>query len=148
MLTASMLARMRHGLTKWFFGLGFLSLFSGCGKPVTTVDLPGTYVANYGFATETVSIKEGGRFDQIINVKATGKVVVTNGTWRFDPEERDIVFSETFMLVHDGFGEFDPNFEHPRSAIKFYPVRRTFGKLQIGVDPAVPYKKKASPSPK
>lgn len=103
-------------------------------------------MADYEFATETVTIKEEGQFIQSIQVKANGKVTPTNGTWHFNQDDQDIVFSEDFIQVMNGFGKMIPNFDHPtRKAISILPVRRSFGKLQIGVDPEIPYKKLATP---
>lgn len=103
-------------------------------------------MADYEFATETVTIKEDGQFIQSIQVKANGKVTPKNGTWHFNQDDQDIVFSEDFIQVMNGFGKMIPNFDHPtRKAISILPVRRAFGKLQIGVDPEIPYKKLATP---
>lgn len=140
------LPKMKKGLLKWWLGMSLLVVLTGCGKPISKTDLPGTYVADYEFATETVTIKKDGQFIQSIQVKADGKIATTNGTWHFNQGDQDIVFSENFMQVMDGFGKMIPNFDHPkRKAISILPVRRSFGKLQIGVDPAIPYKKQATP---
>lgn len=127
---------------KWCFGLVLGCLLLGCGRTVSRSDLLGTYVANYAFATETLLVHDQGHFTQTIKVHSDGRVAVTNGTWRFDPKERDVIFSEQFMVVADGFGEMVTNFDHPtREAIVILPVRRYFGKIQIGAHPGVPYKR-------
>lgn len=139
---------MINRAVKCALGLSLLSMFTGCGKPASNSDVPGTYVAQYPFATETVTIKGDGKFDQTIKVKASGKIATTNGTWRFDAKDEDIYFSEEFMVVVDGFGEMVTNFDTPtRKAISILPVRRSFGKMQIGVDPRIPYKKLPTTSP-
>jgi hypothetical protein len=133
---------MKIQFLKFALGLSLLSVISGCGKSVGHSDVPGTYVAEYPFATETVAVKEGGKFDQTIKVKVNGKVATTNGTWRFDAKDGDIYFSDEFMVVVDGFGEMVTNFDKPtRKAISILPVRCSFGKMQIGVDPRIPYEK-------
>ena len=139
---------MRRRLVKCCFGLGFLSLLAGCGKPVAQSEVPGMYLADYGFATDAVTINDGGRFTQTIKLKNGGKAVTTNGTWRFDSRDRDIYFSEEFMVVVDGFGEMVTNFDTPtRKAISILPVRRSFGTMRIGDDPRTPYKKQMSTPP-
>lgn len=116
----------------------------GCGGPVTRSDLAGSYLANYGFAREELTLHPNGDFTQRIRIVATGRIANTNGTWRFDPKERDIVLSEQFMVVANGFGEMVANFDRPtRHAIAILPVRRSFGSLQIGLSPRVPYTRQA-----
>lgn len=140
---------MRNPAVKCALGLSLFSMLAGCGKSLNNSDVPGTYAAQYPFATETVTINDDGTFEQSIKVKVSGKVVTTNGTWRFDVKDADIYFSEEFMVVVDGFGEMVTNFDRPtRKAISILPMRRSFGKMQIGVDPGIPYKKLPSTSPK
>ena len=148
---------MMNSLSRWWLGVGVLGALTGCGKPVSKSDLPGTYVADYGFATDTVTIKDNGQFNQSIKVKSSDKVAVTNGTWRFEPNDRNIYFSEAFMVVVNGFSEMATNFDHPTNkAISILPVRRSFGKLEIGGDDIpwgrsgaeAPYKKQAVKAPK
>ena len=132
-------------LLRFWAGISVLAMTCGCGKPLTPSDLPGTYVAQYGFATESVTIKGDGHFIQTIQVKTDGKVVVTNGTWHFNQDAQDIVFDENFMTVMNGFGEMVAGFDHSsRKAISILPVRRSLGRLQIGLDPDIPYKKQAN----
>jgi len=122
--------------------IGVLAGTAGCVGTVTKPDLPGSYLADYGFATETLQIDEGGAFKQQITVKADGRVAKATGSWRFDPTDGHIYFSEEFLVVVDGFGKLIPDFDSsPRKAISILPVRRSFGKIQIGTDPRVPYKR-------
>lgn len=152
---------MNSSLSKWWLSACLLGVLTGCGKPMNKSDLPdlpGTYVVDYGFATDTVTIKDNGQFIQNIKIKTSGKVAVTNGTWRFEPD-RDIYFSEEFMNVINGFNEMVTNFDNPtHKGISILPVRRRFGKLEIGGDGGLwlwgrsgvdtPYKKQASQPPK
>jgi hypothetical protein len=124
--------------------LGCLQL-SGCDNTVTSADLPGTYVADYGFATEKLVIEADGRFTQEIKVAASGNIVTSRGKWHFDTGEQDVVFDESFKTVANGFGNLDPNFARPGNAIVILPVRRGFEGLQIGLDPRVPYKRQSIP---
>jgi hypothetical protein len=115
--------------------LFLIPLLTGCGKPITKTELPGTYVADFGFATDTLAIKADGSFTQTIKIKAGGKIATVNGTWHFDPKKRWIHFSE-FMVVIDGFDEMVPNFDAPENRQRPHveSVRRMFGKLEIGGD--------------
>lgn len=128
-------AQMRNSVVKCWLGLSLFGIFTGCGKPITKSDLPGVYVADYGFATDTLTLKEDGQFVQTIKIKADGKVVTKRSTWRFRPEDRDIVVDSNYMLVVDGFSKIIPDFDRPNTNfVVIGPVRRVFGKLEIGGD--------------
>lgn len=122
---------------------GLLVVFSGCSKKVAESDVPGTYYADYGFAKETLQLTGDRGFNQKIELAPPGRVAIAHGTWRFDPDDSDIYFSNDFLMVADGFGKLIPNFNQQRrkKAISILPVRMRFGKMQIGLDPAIPYKK-------
>jgi membrane protein implicated in regulation of membrane protease activity len=120
---------------KLCFCVTLIGVLVGYGRPVRESDLPGTYVADRGFAVETLTVKHDGKFVQTVKVNKDGRVVVTNGTWRVRSEDKDIYFSEEFMVVIDGFGNLIPEFDHPkRKAISILPVRRIIGRVEIGGD--------------
>ena len=146
---------MRNSLLKWTLGVSLLGVLTGCGKPVSKSELPGTYMADFGLATDTLTIKPDGQFTQTIKVKADGKVVTKNGTWHFKQDDHGIVFNENFMFVIDGFSNILPDFDQPNTnAVTFSPVRRRFGKLEFGGDDfpwgrtgvEAPYKKQKQPA--
>jgi hypothetical protein len=115
-----------------------LSMLLGYGRPVRESELPGTYVADYGLARDAFTIEADGRFTQTVIVKATGKVAVASGTWRFDPQSKEITFSEDFLGAvtgTDGTAELVPDFDHPKDkAETTLEVRWLVGKLEIGGD--------------
>jgi len=128
---------------------------SGCGKPVSKSELAGTYVADFGVATDTLTIEADGHFTQTIKVKADSKTAISNGTWRFDQKERIIRFS-TFMRVIDGVDKLLPDFDNPKTKSPIsLSVRRLLGKLELGGDDLpwgrrgleAPYTKLVSTSP-
>ena len=51
-------------------------------------DIPGTYLADYGLAKDTVVLAPNGKFVQTVKVRATGKVASSRGTWTYDPAYR------------------------------------------------------------
>jgi hypothetical protein len=114
----------------------------GCGKNVTRENLPGAYSADYGFAKEELELKNNGEFEQRIKVLSRQELSTANGTWRFDQQACDIYFSKEFLVVADGLGNLKPDFDSKeRKAIGILPVRRWFGRIQIGLAPAQPYRK-------
>ncbi len=149
--------QLRNRVVNCWLGLIFMGGISGCGNPISKSDLPGSYLADFGFATDTVTIKDNAQFSQTIKVKADGRVVTKGGTWYFNQEDRSIVLDKNYMLVIDGLSKMIPDFDRPNtnSAI-IGPVRRRFGKLEIGGDDLpwgrtgidAPYKKQANGPPK
>jgi len=126
--------QMRNHLLQWTLGVSLVGVLTGCGKPVTKSELPGTYVADFGLATDTLAIKPDGQFTQTIRVKADGKMATAAGTWSFAQKDREVHFTE-FMVVINGFSEVITNFDDPKKrGPQFAPVRRVSGKLEIGGD--------------
>jgi len=114
----------------------------GCSKQVTKTDLVGYYVANYPAAMENLTLLSNGIFTQQVTIRSTSQVLVTNGIWIFDSGDKRITLKDNFINVLDGFG-------HPKVPAEpgtaMLPVIRRFGKLQIGEDPTVEYKKQPGP---
>jgi hypothetical protein len=138
---------MKGLLGRWASWMILLGMMSGCGKPLKNSDLLGTYTADFGFATETLTLRADGQFLQHVKLKREGKTVSTNGTWRFDSEDKDIYFSEAFLAVKDGFGNMVTNFNQMnRASIYILPVRRSFGTIEIGGDD-VPWGRRPSETP-
>lgn len=109
---------------------------------MTASDLPGTYFADYGFAKEILELSSNRSFVQKIKVSQSGEIVTSHGTWWFVPGDSDVCFSVDFLVVSDGFGRLAPDFAHPATrAISILPVRQRLGKVQVGLDPRVPYRK-------
>jgi len=144
---------MRNCIICWL-GLSLLGVLVGCGKPASQADLAGVYVANYEFATDTLTLKEDGQFIQTIKIKADGRMVTKSSQWHFRPKNQDILIESNYMLVIDGFSKMIPDFDraNPKSVI-IGPVRRVFGRLEIGGDDLpwgrigieIPYTKQPKP---
>ena len=108
-------------------------LLSACSRPKVSSDLCGTYVANYKVASEKLILDKDGKFTQEVTIKATSKVDVAKGKWRYDPKDGHIRFEDTYMSVLDGFGEFNPNYAHPKPGVYTTEVDKLFGTIRIGV---------------
>jgi len=109
------------------------SVLVGYAKPVGGSELPGIYVADYGFATDMLTIKGDRHFIQEVKVRSTGKVVVAKGAWSYDPKDRYISL-DGMMGVVDYAGQMVPNFDKKMEGTAVLPVRRLLGKLEIGGD--------------
>ena len=119
-----------------------MSLF--WSQPRQTSALYGTYVADYEFAKETLTLNPDGTYVQQVVLKSDGRVSVARGKWRYDPETAYATFDRNMMLVMDGFQHFRPNYAAPRKeGLVSLPVDRLLGHIRIGAaDGAAPYEKK------
>src|SRR5579871_3242582 len=119
-----------------------ISLFSGCGKPVTRADLSGTYVADYSVAKETLTLLPEGVFTQQVVIKTSSQILVTNGTWRFDMADQRITLGDGFYSVLDGFHKLK---SPPEPTTADLPVVRLFGDVEIGDGQPTTYWKQTNP---
>ena len=110
----------------------------GCRQQITTNVLTGTYAADYASASEKLILLPDGRFQQEIKIKSGAQLYATNGTWRFSESEKEVWFSESFLLYLDNFGM--PRTK-PKSGVTILPISALFGKIHIGGDPAQDYVK-------
>src|SRR6266850_2537015 len=109
-----------------------------CCSCAKVTDIPGTYLADYGFAKEKLIFSNDGKYQQEVTIKETGKVFVKHGEWEFDAKKREIVIDQkNFMFVADGFGKMQPNFENPPPGQVRLPVYGILGRLTLGGSPDV-----------
>lgn len=107
---------------------------SGCNSPVEQSELYGTYIAEYDVARERLDIDKDGTFTQSVIIVATAKTDKIAGRWLYNPQTGYISFENNFMLILDGFGHFDPQYNNPTIGRSVYPVEKSFGRVRIGVD--------------
>jgi hypothetical protein len=104
--------------------------------------LAGSYAADYSVATEKLTVLPDGKFTQQVMFKSTSQVVATNGTWTYYPESQRVRFIDSFLTVMNGFGQQN---KEPVAGTASLPILSVFGKVQIGGDPSITYKKQANP---
>ena len=105
------------------------------GTPSGATELPGTYVADYGFATDTLTLSKDGSFTQEVTVRATGKKFASRGTWWFDAKPRDVYLQKGFRAVVDYAGQLKPNLDQPDNiGAGVLRARRTAWALELGGD--------------
>ena len=100
-----------------------------------------TYLADYNVAKEKLTLDRDGTFVQEVTLKATSKVDVAKGTWTYNTKSGYVTFNENFMGVLDGFRKLNPDYTHPKPGIVVQPVLRLFGRVQIGSNEGILYKK-------
>jgi hypothetical protein len=121
--------------------LKLLFSISGCSLSVKASEIYGAYVADYDFAKEKLTLNRDGTFIQEITFKKTSKVDVAKGTWTYDPKTGYVTFHENFMIVMDGFKRLLPDYTHPKPGLVVEPVEKFFGRIRIGSDEGILYKK-------
>ncbi|HAF15737.1 MAG TPA: hypothetical protein DHU55_06000 [Blastocatellia bacterium] len=113
----------------------------GCGKVKSAGELYGTYVADYKVAREKVILNPDGTFTQEVTIKATSKVDVAKGRWSYDSKSGYVTFDGGFMVVLDGFHQFDPDYRKPKPGVVSEPAGKVLGHLSFGVAEGIIYKK-------
>ncbi|MBI4302554.1 MAG: hypothetical protein HY664_08105 [Chloroflexi bacterium] len=113
------------------------------GTPRKQSELYGTYVADYKIAKEKLILKDDGTFEQEVTIKKTGGVSVTKGSWTYDPKDGYVTF-HYFIVVLDGFGEFDPGYAQPKRGAVIQDAVKLFGRIRLEVGDFYSYKKVGS----
>jgi len=116
-----------------------------CSFKALPNDLPGKYVADYPVAEEELIINDDGTFVQRVHLKKTNKVNISKGKWTHDTQSGYITFHGNFMIVLDGFREFNPEYDHPPPGLVVVPVYKYWGCIRIGTSEGILYKKARSP---
>jgi hypothetical protein len=126
----------------WRIVLGMLIGLSlvGCGKRPGAENLPGTYIADYGYATDILLVRADGTFKQIVNIKGNSTPRITNGTWEYEFSLGYFTLSTEHFSVTDNRGRFNPDLAH-RPGVSIMPAKVFLGRVQIDDDPSVPYYK-------
>jgi hypothetical protein len=115
---------------------------SGCSNAVSSDDLPGSYVAEYPFGTERVTLSADGSYTQEIAVKDV-KSVVNSGRWKYVKESHEVDLAKC-LVASDGFGALRKDYAIPLDGGCSLPVEREYflaGDLRLGPDEGFPLRK-------
>ena len=110
-----------------------------CERHMSTPDLYGNYVADYAEATEKLQLNSDHTFRQSVMLKASGRVDVTTGKWRYNSNSGYVSFSGQFMVVLDGYHQLDKHYYNPPSGEVTQPVTKNFGRISIGSSEGIVY---------
>ena len=113
----------------------------GCEKPRSPVELYGTYVANYEAANEILTLIDDGTYTQQVTIKTTSKKDIAKGRWTYDVNRGYINFDSAFIVVLNGFREFDQDYLKPKPGVVSEPVGKKRGHITIGTDEGILYEK-------
>lgn len=118
-----------------------VQVLSGSGCTPSYQEMPGVYLADYGFATDRLVLRPDFTFRQEVWIKSTNQRYATNGLWYLDRAEGYVIFSGAFLFTRDGFGRPLPQVELKTGGLVILPAIRRFGRQQIGDLPGIPYYK-------
>lgn len=123
------------------FILIVIAIFMACA-PQKTKDLIGIYEARYSVAEETLTLSADQNYQQMVRMQSPLRTEVATGTWRYDPASGDVIFSEGFILVLDGFRQPVPDSRLRTVGLIVKPVERTIFDLTIGSSEGIIYKRR------
>jgi hypothetical protein len=102
--------------------------------PPSRSEIPGTYVCDYGYGVETLTIGADGTYRQRFAAK-TGGISTNSGTWNFG--YNGAVDLNNPMLVADGFGDLNKDLAAVDGLWTLNPERSPFsGKISFTIDEA------------
>jgi hypothetical protein len=137
----SAIVRAINNLLPSLWTASFLALLLFSCKPEDYSNLFGTYLADYDIAKERLTLNKDGTFVQEVTIKATSKIDKVNGKWTYDSKTGYLTFHDNFMLVLNGLRKFQPDYAQPKPGLVGYPVNVSFGKIRIGSNEGIIYKK-------
>lgn len=112
-------------------------------KPKGETNLFGTYVADYSVAREKITLNENWSFVQEVTFKATSKVDITKGKWKYDDKTGYVRFIENYMNVLNGLGQLNLDYSQKLTSASL-PALTYLGNVIVGSDEGVLYKKISS----
>ncbi|MBF6570712.1 MAG: hypothetical protein IVW54_17745 [Candidatus Binataceae bacterium] len=102
----------------------------------------GTYVADYGAATETLTLARDGRFVQQVTTRPDNHTVTSKGHWSFDQPTGFVILDSGYIETFDALGRLRPGYETPLTGVVDMPVVSCLGREYIGSGEFVLYAKK------
>jgi len=121
--------------------LFFLLAIVLCSCSIAKDDVYGTYISEYNIAKEELTLNKDGTYVQKVTLSSTLKVNTANGFWTYNEKKKYVTFQNNFMLVLDGFGKLNPNYDNPKKGLVIVPIYFIFGNIEMGSHEGVLYKK-------
>ncbi|MBX3235017.1 MAG: hypothetical protein KF814_02595 [Nitrospiraceae bacterium] len=122
--------------------IGLVVPISGCLLHPDQEEIPGTYVAEYEFGTDSLVLKSDGTYAQEIKVKGRAEPLRVTGTWKYDQSESRITFSDVYLIPNPYSDEWDETTATNRGFASYAVERYFFSrKLRFGPDEGHPFNK-------
>lgn len=106
-------------------------------------DLPDTkliFGANHDFASERIELFPNGSFTHIVKLNIKQNEILSKGYWHYGKDKKYMIFDSNYMLVVDGHGKFNNEFESKSDGFVSLPVYSWLGDILMGSDEVVLYK--------
>ena len=122
--------------------IGLMAIVSGCVLHPDQEEIIGIYIAEYGFGTDSLTLKPDGSYTQEIKVKGRPELLRASGTWKYDQTKSRINFSDLYLIPNPYTDEWDEKTSTNRGWASL-PVARYFftRKLRFGPDEGHPFNK-------
>lgn len=122
--------------------IGLVVMTFGCLPHPDPKEIPGTYLAEYDFGTDSLRLESDGTYVQEIRVKGRSEVLRASGTWKYDQAESRIDLSDVYFIQNRYSDEWDDRTVTNLGRAS-YPIERYFfsRKLRFGPDDGHPHNK-------
>ena len=115
---------------------------SGCLSHPDAKEIPGTYLAEYNFGTDSLRLESDGTYVQEIRVRRRPDELRASGTWKYDQGESRIDLSDVYSVQNRYSDEWDERTVSNRGGASYTVERYFFSrKLRFGPDDGHPHKK-------
>jgi hypothetical protein len=114
---------------------------SACTHPRDVTEIFGTYVAEYPFGKERLTLMSNAEYLQEVIISGKPNVPTVSGRWWYDTATR-YVHLENALVIADGFGNLRKGYDKASVGDTILPVERwLFRGLRIGGGEGVDYRK-------
>jgi hypothetical protein len=118
-----------------------LGTMTACTYPRDATELYGTYVAEYPFGKDRLTLKSNAEYLQEVTIAGKPGVATVTGQWWYDTATH-YLHIENALVVADGFGNLRADYDRPSVGDTILPVERwLFRGLRIGGGEGIDYRK-------
>ena len=118
--------------------LCIILMAAGCKADLTGKRV--IFLAEYDLAIEKIELLPTGSFTHAVKLKNGQKEAFAEGKWHYSEDKDRIIFDSNYMIVVDGYGKFNSEFESKTDGIVSLPIYSWLGHILMGSDNVVEYK--------
>lgn len=111
------------------------SCFLDLRPTLTRQDVIGVFVAKYDFGVEVLRFESNDRYTQVFLLASDSTSICNHGSWRISDTQRNRICLDSFYILTNGFGEFNPQYQMPTSIeLPFSALNRIWIVEDIGLE--------------